>query len=352
MFNQKHKEEFLNDILNTSANPERTTNTINAYRSRVFNNVHVIRLEQQYNKDLYNFTEDELFLLLNKIRPLTVTASRTFGRIVTKYIDWANNKGYRTTDNNNPLRVEQSYFNQFVPKNNRIYLHKDDIEAITTTQATKNNQDAVLIQLLFEGVQGFEASEIINLKIDDVDFNNNTITVYNRKESENITIGKRTIQVSDTALMLIEDAWKEEIYIKKNGEVAEAKNTGKIPLPTSDETRYILKTGKVGRWKEYKEEEKLKKYTIYNRLKMFQSLSAIMEVSNNLTTKNIVRSGMIYHAKLILEEEGKLEREQIEKICKQFNVKYQWSMKDYLNREVIEEIYGEVKFKKKPVEVM
>lgn len=347
MFNIKDKEQFLNFVRR-----ENLEDTAVAY-GRIF--ITSEELETELKKDLYNFTIEEIERFFREYRtPKTKTASRTVGRIITKYINWAIKTNKRTIDNKNPLDVTQNFFNKFVPEEKTQYLTVDEVTE--TLDYLVNDQDAVIVALLFNGVQGKEASEIRNLTIKDVDFYKEELTLtddkyYNKETGKYDDKAFRTLNLEHDelhTLRIIRRAYKEDEYRKKNGEMEYAPNVKEfVTLPTEDETPYIVKTGKT---QKVHYGEKASQYTVYNRIDMMRTLEGLSDYSDKLTTKNIVRSGMIFETKRLLETEGgELDSDKLKRVCDKFNVKNHWAVRDFINMEVIESLYGKINIQNKSI---
>jgi integrase len=342
MFNQKVKNEFLKHIKEDKdiKNPEQTSI---AYGT-IFKSSEDI--ESKYNLDLHSFNLEKLDEFFEYRNPSSRTSSRSAGRIVTKYINWAidNNYSVYKSKDENPLNVSQSYFNKFVKEENTQYLSYKEINSVLKDLV--NDQDAVIIQLLFHGVQGKEASEIRNLKFKDVDFNKGILNVKNDKTGE-----YREVDLKDDplgTLRSIKRAYLDPEYVKRNGKM-EDDNNGKIKstvlLPTPSETPYVVKTGKTQGLHFL---DRASQYTVYNRLDMIKSLKGNEDIADKLTTVKITRSGMIYEAVRLLETEGgELDNDKLKRICKKYNVKNHWAVKDFINMDVIESIYGKIE---KPID--
>lgn len=317
MYNETVKNDYLKQF---------TTDTQEVYK-RIFKNSEV--LEDLNKKDLYSF-EDELLekLILEYIKPKTKQSARTYCSIMSNYIDWAIHNNYRKTSN--PLKGNQEYFYSFVDDQNNLYFAKSELDDIVFT--LMNAQDSFIIQGLFYGIQGSQVSELTNLtrkQVDEAINNDNIIVLVDGKGKE------RAIKLDKATLELAKMAHKEPEYYKKNGAVDYSENIKEVvALPKSD---YILKptaTNKDG------EGRKISHFTVYNRLEMLKSLEEFEEYKDAFTTKNIVRSGMLYEAKKILDSGRELDRWSIEEICEKYGIKFRWSLKDFLNEETVREVYS------------
>lgn len=293
--------------------------------SRIFKKSFNMEIEE--NKDLYDFNENEIEnFIKNELKPKTKESARTYCNVLSSYIQWAIDNGMSKTLTN-PIRRKQEYFYNFVQEN-KLYMSADEKEDIL--RLLVNRQDGFIIQGLWEGIQGNRVSELVNMKVTDINTENNSINLRNNKGE----ISRTLYNVEDKTIEMAILANREEEYYKRNGEVDFSSNVKEVAsLPKSE---YILKSSKTNNKGEGK---KVSHYTVYNRLEMIKSLEEFEEYADVLTTKNIVRSGMIYWAKKLLQRDGELGRKQIEEICERFGMKYKWSLKDFLNEDMVKSLY-------------
>jgi integrase len=315
-FNENLKNEFL------SMYPETTQHVY----KRIF--VKSASNEVRFGKDLFDFDLELIEDVLTDLDPLTPTVSQTNGRIVSAYITWAIDKGYKKNKINLLKSVEAEYFSKFVDKSKKIYFSYDEI--MDAEKFCENAQDSVVIRLLFENVQGKEASEIRNLRNEDgmIDWDNNTLTLVDKDGS------KRTVEVSDRAMYLIEEALAETTYYKRNGMMEERDNVREFT--DLMDNNYVIRNSIT---KSKNVNGAVNEWVIYRRVTLIGELLSIPY----FTTKNIVRSGMIYMAYQLLKKDGKLEKEQYVQIAERFRIKNWYTLKEYCNLEIIEGLYGDVK---------
>lgn len=320
---------YNNDVKNRFLNQFTNEKTKEVYK-RVFDKSRYLEIEN--GKDLFDFDEYDLNLLLESyISPKTKQSARTYGNIISSYIDWAIDKGYSKNKVFNRIHDRQEYFNSFANKQNSLYLSKDEIDAIIFRLV--NAQDSFIIQALFDGIQGRKVSELTLLTREQVDNafkNNNIITLIDGDGN------KREVKLDNKTLELAVMASNEVEYYKKNGEVDyldPSKETIRLK-----ESKYILKPTSTS--VKHDEDKPISHYTVYNRLEMIKSLDEFKEYKDALSTKNIVRSGMLYEAKKMLDSGQELDRYAIEKICVKFGMSYKWSLRDFLNEDTVYDVYG------------
>lgn len=318
MYTKNHKNEFLNQFENEY--------TRKVYES-TFRKVEV--MEQEVQKDVMDFSK-EMFekLITTYVKPSTKQSARTYCHILSSYIQWSIDKEY-SANKLNPLQDgNSSYFEEFVKNQNSLYMSKNEIDMIIFSLV--NAQDSFIVKALFEGIQGRKLYELVNLTKYDIENarkNDNLLKLPNEKGDI------RAITVEDETLKLAEIAIREQEYYKKNGEADYHENIKETaPLVESD---YVLRPVLTNN-----DKIMLTHYSVYNRLEMIKGLEEFDEYKESLTTKNIVRSGMIYEAKKVLDSGLPLNRNTIELICLKYGIKYKWSLKDFLNEDTVREVYA------------
>ncbi|MFS1513068.1 hypothetical protein VQL36_11615 [Chengkuizengella sp. SCS-71B] len=283
-------------------------------------------VEVARDTDLFDLGLDDIEIILYSLRPLTTDASHVNGRIVTSYINWSLQHGYSKGNKNELSEKKVKWFDQFVyDKNLQLYFNDSTIRKIEDD--CLNYQDMVIVRLLFEGVQGKSLSEIRNIQKGNMDFNTNTVQLKDENGNE------RTVKLSDRAISIIERAFQQETYIKKNGQMEEDDHmSDKTKLVEND---YLIRSSLT---KTTSYEKEVEKMVVYRRI---QTIAKTLGIEC-LTAKNIVRSGMIYEGKLILEKKGILEKEDYQKICDKFAMpKQNWyPLKKFINEKTIAELYN------------
>lgn len=288
MYNPELKEAFL-----STYNKGETRKSI----SYVFS--YSCYLEYKYQKDLKDFEKDELNELLVKLAKGTTenNFSSRFS-VVNTYIEWAIINGHKKSGSN--------LMPQFNKKDYEVYINKDrfiiEQQLIEIEESLKNYQDKVVLRLIFEGVNGTELSELLNLKKQDVDFKNKRLRLYDSVEER-----ERFIHVSDRCLDFIEKAHAEEIYYSKNGQNEGKRGRNKLKLMKTD---HIIKNALTGRTKAFANN----KYTIYGRIETVQEIFELP----NLTPTNLRDSGMIKMAVDLYKRDGKLTTTHLEDIAEHF----------------------------------
>lgn len=327
LYNANIKERFLSEF------GESTQNT---YR-RIF--MRSKNFECQYDKDLYEFNAKEIGDLLYDLNPLTFASSATNTRIVSSYMYWAINmnlRGKNSTWISNPVEnVDNAWIRKFVRPNTRIYLSENELRQVE--DFCTNYQDAVIFRCLFEGIEGNELSELCNLQKKDINMSYNTLSLHDSNGA------KRFLDVSDRCMDLIIGALDQRIYHKRNGYMDTDLYSNVPPTVRVAINNYVLRNNLTNTQAQM---GPVSKNVIYHRITTIRNLFG--ETPDNeqgftcqyLRPKNIVRSGMIWMGKKILDNKGSLTKEDYEAIVQRYNKNNAWSIKEFVNEELIKEIYG------------
>ncbi|KMY49647.1 site-specific integrase [Peribacillus loiseleuriae] len=317
LYNEELKMAFLDRYENKS-----TRNTmINVFKWSA-------KTEKPLNRDLYEFTLNEIRLVLVDMNSSSIDSIRSNGRFISYYLDWIIGEGYKV--NENPLNglLNEWYENIYDSSKKTIFTEKEINEM---EKALVNAQDAVVLKLLFEGVEGEGLSELLNLQEKDVNFDTGILSLRNDSGE------KREIEVSEGSLNLIRQAIKNVPYALKNG-LSEGKRR-EIEVVNNN---YIVRST-IGRTINL---DRADKHLIYRRL-------ATMSEQFNyryLTANNIVKSGKLKLAKDLYKDRKQLTNKELDIIAEQFGMKktmtqgtYRYnSMRAYINEENIRGMYPEI----------
>lgn len=326
MYNVTKDNEYSLDIFYNIENKSKflhkyPDNTQHSY-SRTFEKSK--KYEELYNKDLSEFNLEQIDNVLHELEPLTESASHVNGRIITAYIDWCIDNNNASVENNELKEKPMSYFKRFVDEEVELYFTKTTIDKIVDD--CNNSQDAVIIKLLFEGVQGNALAEIRNMKkehVYDAIGNNNIIKLYD----EDCSV--RELQLEERTISLIVEAMEQLEYLKKNGEI-EDESIGLITNLVDND--YVIRTSIT---RTDSKNRPVDKMVIYRRIKIINDLFGY----KYLTAKNIVRSGIIYKGSLKLINNNDLNKDDYIEICKDYNINNWYPVKKYCNKNIIKKLY-------------
>jgi integrase len=216
--------------------------------------------------------------------------------------------------------VPSEWAEQFVSKSTDLYLTEEKIQMIE--DLCVNSQDAVIIRLIFEGVFGSACSELLNLKVNDVNFESNILHLTDEDGA------KRVLLVSERCISLIQRAIEQKRYIKRTGN----RNSKYTDLIITERVIRMSKTRS-------NESGLPDKFLIYRRI---TNLSKLFDIPN-LSPKMIQQSGMLYELKRLHDKFGALEEKHYDLIKNRFNIKKSTfnTMKSvFLNMDTVEKVYG------------
>jgi integrase len=318
LYNEETKNKFLQQY---KSNTQKTL--LRIFKVSYF-------LENDLNKDLYSFSREDLRNFMFTLRPSKVRASRQNGNLISSYINWAIDNGYRT--GLNPLdTVSNEWYEQFVDLSDQQYFSQSELNEIV--DKCTNAQDAAIVQLIMEGVLGEANEELLNLRKNDIDFVDNSLML--RDEIKNTS---RKIYVSEKCIRICKQALIETEYEKSNGDRKKEIRALSTKLVDNE---YVIRSSLTNT----KNLEKAEKNIVHRRLAV---LSEFFK-KPNLTPNNVRYSGMLAMAKQLYDENGQLGNEEYNMIAEHFNVPKlsngEYNLHSYktefLNVEKIKEVYNE-----------
>ncbi|WP_273854021.1 hypothetical protein [Guptibacillus spartinae] len=167
---------------------------------------HSALLEQHYGKDLHSFTSKELETLLKSLSSVSLRSLYGNLSIIRQYIAFSIEMNYSSLHKNTASELNnKKELDRLFQESNRTYLTENEV--VKMAYEAENAQDGIILSLLFEGVSfKDEYLELVNLSIDQVDF-----------ENRSVTLGNRTIFISSETTELIRKAFYEEEYWSVTG---------------------------------------------------------------------------------------------------------------------------------------
>jgi len=326
-YDKKEKQDFIESISNSYA--ERCDIIFKQSAS----------LEQKLNKNLYAFNLEELSILFKKFKIQKNTyISRKF--VLQKYFNY-----YRDLriDKTNPLsQVGTEWDKQFISDKRRNLISEKDFNELVSS--FHNKQDAALCQLLFEGIGTYETSEILNLKEEDIDWNDGTLNLLGDKK------GERQLKVSQRCLEFLKGAIEQRNYYSNNGQVDAGTSVSRLV-----QNDYVIRPSNTK--KNVKDEMARAEPSLINR-----RFGILKEFSPNfnITVKTLGYSGMM-KAAIDLRNETGVPIENFKNsthwkhIAKRFNVSpleltsghyYYPGVTGHINSKIINEFYDEIEQEK------
>lgn len=314
LFNPSIKEEFLESL--------NSDETAKIYRYAFYRSYPT---ESTLNRDLYTFSTDEIKDALEAANHTTMPSIRLTYNVFKSYLDWS--AKYSNSNINIMENIRTDELKNFLSTSRILFSFEEIIEM---QSELLNYQDKVVLRAIYEGVYGYEGSELLNLTKFDIE--NNTLKLKDDK------YGRREIEVSDELINIMHRALDETEYINKNG-----LTEGRWKHSTLLTNDFVIKTALKYKTKEYGRGQRS---ILYNRIKMMKDYFD----NSHITPNNIKKSGMLKLAKDLYEKNGKLDNVELAEIAKKFGVRsivnngyevYNYSiLREYINKENLEEIYG------------
>lgn len=324
IFNAEVKHSYLEEMINEGHISEETAKSY----SRIFGVTYPKELE--FEKDLNEFTLEQMEEILYGFNANNRNTIESYGRIISSYLNWSVQKGL----------VEKSVLADFRPDSFEKYI--TDAEIYFTDKQLRryedqceNYQDAVIIRLLFMGVGGKQMSEIRNLKKADVDRTNKRLKLTNTLKADKkglpIKSTERWIEVDERTITLIDGAINQKEYVKKNGDLKQTEFNNVRPFTDLVSNDYVVRASitKTENWN-----VPVDKFVIYRRI---QTIAESLGIKD-LTAKFIQRSGMIYHANQLIQED-ELMLDDIKIVADRFNLKSYHNLKGFLTVDNIRKTY-------------
>ncbi|MCY7911199.1 hypothetical protein MOB65_20295 [Bacillus inaquosorum] len=298
-YNEDLKEDFLK-----SKNYKKETEE--AFRM-LFNKTE--SMERSLDKDLSNFSRDELEELFRSLKAKTTRSMQTYISKINQYNNYSVEKGFAPT-NKAKIYKSISDIEQFLDDSEEnMIFDKDEIMEIA--QYSDNSQDGVIPALLFDGLSYKDKYvELVDLHKDMIDMEDGLIHLPAREEGE-YTIPERTIQMSDTTKSLVKKAILDKEYVSVNGY-----SSRKYKLAESD---YVLRGVRSNRTK-------------INWRNINQRILRLSEINDEeyLTGRSISYSGQVYYTTMLMKSGVAIE-DAVRKVLRRFgqplNNSSEWYLK-------------------------
>lgn len=303
VFNKDIKEWYLTSL-------DIQENSLTTYLS-LFNKATV--LENQKNKDIFDMNKvelEELFYSLKSPSPQSISASIGF---IIRYIEWAIANGYTNNRSQRlPTSITMDYCSTFVYKASIIRYTREQL--FSYMNLFDDQRHAVFLLCLFEGIKGEGYSEILNLKMADLENSNG---VYLAKLTNNKGY-RRVIEISD------ELYWRLEKLDKISSTSKKPKQGQKY---FSDST-YIFKKANA------KSEDIQLRASFGNRA---LDLAKVIFDNHNLIASTIQASGMMWYIwELVRQNEVKVvNKEILEKVASKYDTGYVDKNNQYVSFSIL-----------------
>jgi len=283
LYNEKLKEQFIHQYSDND-------NSKKVLRS-FFNSVS--KIETDFEKDLSNFSADDLVSLFSLIPSRTIKSIIFKQAIIKDYINWVMKKTQDSNITINPaIMYEKKDLQRFVSKTAQQFQYIKNRDAMYKFCDMLNNErDAALFALIYEGVRGrsniedsFE--EICNLRTEHVhQFTNRITAVRNDGEVREVDVDSRTME-------LVMDAIEQKEYHDGNGEHPKGK------ISELMDTDYVIKGIKTIRQTEQPQRTLIT--SIFKIIKKYTGMPF-------LTPIKVFESGMLATCAELEKEKGELQ---------------------------------------------
>ena len=202
MLNTTNFEFYINEFSNfLLLERNLSTNTINSYRKDILQLENYISIKFQKNICIKNalskevFDEYLIYLYDKEYKPATL--ARKLSSVKSFLIFLEDEK----IINSSPVKyLKFPKLERKIPKT----VNQEIIDTMLDNSKNLSLRDSTIIELIY--ATGIRASELINIKITDIDFNEATLRILGKGSKE------RIIPIHDLALKLISKYWKNEIF--------------------------------------------------------------------------------------------------------------------------------------------
>ncbi|WP_039230510.1 tyrosine-type recombinase/integrase [Clostridium haemolyticum] len=350
MYNEDIKNRFIDyfyDNEQTKESIKRTFYLTNCY------------MESDLDKDVYDFNKYEIENLLKSFKATSEGSLGVRLAHLKKYIDFCISMGIRA----NAINFCDSITNlkDYVVRNMDKYKYITREQLYNICETIPSAQTAIIFILAFEGIVGKDKCEMRNLKIEDVDFENRTITVraydeVNPRTGEIVYKPERVLKnVDSRTLQYIQDAINETVMVLPENKSFTSPEIEVEKMRGARDERnrifYLVKTDYVlrksaskGEDTEYSEElnEPIPSPTIqtriYNAINFFVgNESEEMYFVKKLNATSLEQSGMIEELEKIEKQKGDLKVSDFKYVIESRNKKTYYSLKklwDHIKKEM------------------
>lgn len=294
IYNQRFKNQFLDNLESASVAP---------VYSALFNKSREI--EEQLNKDLFNFIPQDIDLLYYSISTPSLKTLEVFHSLLVKYANYAISQGQRDSNVNLYSLMSFKELQKYVATYKHQYLTKKEFDEFMEFVA--NETDVAAYRALFEGISGSKYSEIVNLKHSDVFEKGGKYYVDLCEDKATGGTEERTIEITPRLHRDLEKAYKQELYLGSNGEAETQTNIEIVDSP------FIFRPLKRGAYQQ--SEGKINMQTIYRKKILLNELTD-GRIKN---TNTILLSGMLHYASQIHQEKDELSSQDYLDIAERYN---------------------------------
>ena len=174
MFNEKTKKRFLNAV-DLSQFPK-------SFWNNVFKKSEI--LEEQYNKDLYNFSKEQILIWYKLLDSKSLEYLSVINYNIIKYVQWALQESLIVDGMNHFAEITDDEIFECVNKYglNSSIITKEELDNILFH--IPSSRDKFVLLALFEGIKGINLDDVVNMKLDDINRSDNTVNLESGKKKK------------------------------------------------------------------------------------------------------------------------------------------------------------------------
>lgn len=174
MFNEKTKKRFLNAV-DLSQFPK-------SFWNNVFKKSEI--LEEQYNKDLYNFSKEQILIWYKLLDSKSLEYLSVINYNIIKYAQWALQESLIVDGMNHFVEITDDEIFECVNKYglNSSIITKEELDNILFQ--IPSSRDKFVLLALFEGIKGINLDDIVNMKLNDINRSDNTVNLESGKKKK------------------------------------------------------------------------------------------------------------------------------------------------------------------------
>lgn len=243
--------------------------------------------EERLQKDVSCFTSSEIREMLKTIGFISPESAANFNAQLSSYTVWSISENLVPDYQNHYFEIKDFYPFVNIKSAKRKIVSREDIIRKTSHM---NECDRFAMVAIFEGINGLNRQELINLTIGDVNREKQTITVHGEifiKNKNKWIPYDRTVKVSEELIDMAYDSYMMETYTAASGRQFKIKDTSDHVIKAFTNSRDDIDMLYKGR-------------RLYFRLEKALRDTELADISIN----SIAESGKIWKINEIAKREG------------------------------------------------
>lgn len=261
-------------------------------------------IEEMWNKDICDFTYDEICKVLALFNASSLGSLRKNLSVLKTYTDWCCQNRLSIDNINHYVEIDTSKIDIYVNKATSGFITRNELNELLIK--LPNDSDKFLILALFEGVRSEFIGELLAITLNDIDHEKKTITFPS---------GETKVMSRELYYLAIKSS-EEEIYYS-----------------LAEHTEIKLKTGKIVNERVNATKDSIEH--LNKRIKV--RISLIKEVYGvaNLSIPKLSRAGLIDNIRKIMAEKNITKEEffslRFKEYCKELNPNYEIGLHNKVN---------------------